>query len=68
MNYVEVAKGSTWLLKWDTPFLWDATTQESLKHLKALLVSTLLLRPPDYHRDYTLYLATADTTIGMVLV
>eukprot|EP00253_Pinus_taeda_P011743 PITA_11743 len=36
--------------------------------LKALLVSALLLRLPNYHRDYTLYLATADGTIGMVLV
>ena len=27
-----------------------------------------MLRPPNYHRDYTLYLDDADTTIGMVLV
>eukprot|EP00253_Pinus_taeda_P034168 PITA_34168 len=42
--------------------------QESFERLKGLLVSAPLLRPPNYHRDYTLYLATADTTIGMVLV
>eukprot|EP00253_Pinus_taeda_P003989 PITA_03989 len=42
--------------------------EESFAHLKTLLVSAPLLRPPNYHRDYTLYLATADTTIGMVLV
>eukprot|EP00253_Pinus_taeda_P012164 PITA_12164 len=42
--------------------------QESFERLKGLLVSAPFLRPPNYHRDYTLYLATADTTIGMVLV
>ena len=63
-----MAKGYTRLLKHDTPFLWDTTAQESFEHLKALLVSTPFLRPPNYHQDYTLYLAAADTTIGMVLV
>eukprot|EP00253_Pinus_taeda_P015303 PITA_15303 len=42
--------------------------QESFERLKGLLVSAPLLRPPNYHRDYTLYLAAVDTTIGMVLV
>ena len=63
-----MAKGFTRLLKRDTPFHWDAIAQESFERLKGLLVSAPLLRPPNYHRDYTLYLAAADTTIGMVLV
>ena len=63
-----MAKGYTQLLKWDTHFCWDATAQDSFEHLKALLVSASLLHPPNYHRDYTLYLATVDTSIGMVLV
>ena len=67
-NYAEVAKGFTRLLKRDTPFRWDATAQESFEHLKTLLISAPLLHPPNYHRDYMLYLAAADTTIGMVLV
>jgi hypothetical protein len=67
-NYAEVAKGFTRLLKKDVPFHWDTMAQESFERLKGLLVSAPLLRPPNYHRDYTLYLAAADTTIGMVLV
>jgi len=67
-NYVEVAKGFTRLLKCDVPFHWDAIAQECFERLKGLLVSAPLLRPLNYHRDYTLYLAAADTTIGMVLV
>ena len=33
-----------------------------------LLVNAPLLRPPNYHRDFTLYLAAAFSTIAMVLV
>eukprot|EP00253_Pinus_taeda_P012667 PITA_12667 len=67
-NYAEVAKGFTCLLKKDVPFHWDAVAQESFERLKGLLVSAPLLRPPNYHRDYILYLTAADTTICMVLV
>jgi len=67
-NYAKVAKGFTRLLKCDVPFHWDAIAQESFERLKGLLVSAPLFRPLNYHRDYTLYLVAADTTIGMVLV
>ena len=36
--------------------------------LKTLLVNAPLLRPPNYHRDFTLYLATDFSMIAMVLV
>jgi len=55
------------LLKRDTPFIWDAVAQESFEQLKALLVFASLLHLPNYHHDYTLYLAAIDTIIGMVL-
>ena len=32
------------------------------------MLSTLLLHPPDYSRDFILYLATSESTIGVVLV
>lgn len=56
------------LLKHDTPIIWDDITQRSFEQLKALLVSAPLLHPPDYHHDYSLYLAATASTIGMVLV
>jgi hypothetical protein len=31
------------------------------------LVSTPLLKPPDYNRDYFLYIAASEGTVGMVL-
>jgi hypothetical protein len=56
------------LLKKDTPFIWDERAQESFDALKKDLVSTPLLKPPDYSRDYLLYISTSEDTIGMVLV
>ena len=49
-------------------FHWDEIAQQSFEKLKTLLVNAPLLRPPNYHRDFTLYLAAAFSTIAMVLV
>ena len=67
-NYAEVAKGFTRLLKQNVPFQWDEIAQRSFEKLKMLLVNASLLRPPNYHRDFTIYLAAAFGTIAMVLV
>ena len=67
-NYAYVAKGFTQLLKQDDPFYWDEIAQKYFDKLKTLLVNAPLIRPPNYHRDFTLYLAAAFNTISMVLV
>ena len=56
------------LLKQDTPFVWDEITQLAFEALKKDLLLSPLLRPPDYYRDFILYLATSESTIGVVLV
>jgi hypothetical protein len=56
------------LLKKDVPFLWDETAQCSFDALKHALITAPLLRPPNYNKDFLLYLAAAESTIGMVLV
>ena len=56
------------LLKHDTPFVWDETAQLAFEALKKALLSDPLLRPPDYSRDFILYLAASELTIGVVLV
>ena len=56
------------LLKQDTPFVWDETTQLAFKALKKDLLSAPLLCPPDYSRDFLLFLAVSESTIGVVLV
>jgi hypothetical protein len=65
---VEITKGFMHLLKKGVPFIWDEQAQHSFDGLKCMLTSTPLLKPPNYNRDFLLYLATSETTIGMVLV
>ena len=67
MNYANITKGVMRLLKKDTPFIWDEWAHESFDALKKSLVSTPLLKSPDYSRYYFLYVAPSEETIGMVL-
>jgi len=59
-NYVEVTKGFMRLLKEGIPFLWDDFVQRSFDALKKSLTSVPLLSPPDYSRDFLLYLIAAE--------
>ena len=68
MNYAKITKGFMHLLKQDTPFVWDETTQLAFEAFKKALLSAPLLRPPDYSRDFILYLDASESTIGVVLV
>jgi hypothetical protein len=56
------------LLKKDVPFHWDEVAQSFFEALKHALMSTPLLQTPNYNKYFLLYLATAESTIGMVLV
>ena len=56
------------LLKQDTPFVWDEIAQLAFEALKKALLSASLLCPLDYSRDFILYLAASESTIGVVLV
>jgi hypothetical protein len=67
-NYAEITKGFMRLLKKNTPFIWDDTTQWSFDALKHSLTHTPLLHPLEYTKDYILYLAASTSTIAMVLV
>jgi hypothetical protein len=56
------------LLNKDVPFHWDEAAQCSFTALKSALISTHLFRPPNYNKNFLFYLATAESTIGMLLV
>ena len=68
VNYAKITKGFMFLFKQDTPFLWDEIAQLAFKALKKDLLSARLLHPPYYSRDFILYLAASESTIGVVLV
>jgi hypothetical protein len=45
------------LLKKDVPFYWDDVAQCSFDALKHALTTAPLLWPPNYNKDFLLYLA-----------
>jgi hypothetical protein len=67
-NYAEITKGFMRLLQKNVPFIWDDVAQRSFDALKHALTHAPLLHPPEYTKDYILYLATSTSTIAMVLV
>jgi hypothetical protein len=67
-NYVEITKGFMRLLKKDIPFYWDDVAQHSFDALKHALTTAPLLWPPNYNKDFLLYLVVVESTISMVLV
>jgi hypothetical protein len=67
-NYAEITKGFMQLLQKNVPFIWDDAAQWSFDALKHTLTHVPLLHPPEYTKDYILYLASSTSTIAMVLV
>jgi hypothetical protein len=67
VNYANLTKGFMHILM-ETLFIWDERAQESFDSLKKFLVSTPLVKPPDYNREYFLYIIVSKGTIGRVLV
>ena len=68
MNFSNLTRGFMHILKKDTTFCWDEQAQESFDALKQALASVPVLSPPEYSRDFFIYVATSMETIGMVLV
>jgi hypothetical protein len=68
VKYADLTKGLMHFLKKDTLFIWDERAQELFDFLKKSLVSTPLLKPPNYSRDYFIYFAASERMVGMVLV
>jgi hypothetical protein len=67
-NYAKITRGFTRLLKKDSEFIWDTVANNSFEALKLSLTRAPLLFPPNYSRNYFLYLAASEYTIGMVLI
>ena len=67
-NYTKITKGFMILLQKCDPFIWDEISHCSFNALKHTLKSTPFLYPPNYEKDYILYLDTSTSTISIVLV
>jgi len=68
VNYANITKGFMHLLKYGVPFISDEIDQASFDALKQALIMVPLLSPSDYSKDFVLYLAASESTIGVVLV
>ena len=67
-NFSEKTHGYMHLLKKDSPFFWDDQAQWAFDNLKHALTHSPVIHPPDYSKDFLLYIAASTTTIAMVLV
>ena len=56
------------LLKKNTSFILDDQAQRDFDDLKHALTHSLVLQPPNYSKDFLLYVVASTTIIGMVLV
>ena len=67
-NFTEKAHGYMHLLKKNTPFFWDDQDQSAFDNLKHALTHSPVIHPPDYSKEFLLYIGASATTIAMVLV
>lgn len=56
------------LLRQDIPFHWDQEAQDSIEALKNGLSQEPLIIPPNYNKEYTLYLSAFEVAIVGVLI
>ena len=56
------------LLRHDIPFWWDEHAQTNFDYLKSTLSNAPLVSPPDYDRNYILYLLASVVSVAGVLV
>ena len=66
-NFAEKTHGYMDLLKKNTPFFWDDQAQRTFDNLKHALTHSPMIHPPDYSKEFLLYIAASATTIAMVL-
>jgi hypothetical protein len=67
-DYATRAHGFLHLLRHDIPFQWDEHAQNAFDDLKEALSNAPLISPPDYNRDYILYLSASTVSVAGVLI
>jgi hypothetical protein len=58
-DYTTQEHGFIHFLCHDIPFHWDEHAQNAFDDIKTTLSNTSLISPPDYNRDYILYISTS---------
>ena len=63
-----ITKGFMHLMKKETSFPCDETTQQAFKEFKKALLLAPFLHPQDYTKYFVLYLDAFESIIGVVIV
>ena len=67
-NFTKKTHSYMRLLKKNTPLFWDEQAQCTFDNIKHNLTHSPMIHPPNYSKDFILYISTSATTITMVLV
>jgi len=67
-DYATRPHGFLRLVWHDIPFKWDEHAQTAFDDLKATLSNDPLISPPDYERDYIVYLSASVISVPSVLI
>ncbi len=68
-NFAKMATPLTILLKkFAITYEWDGTCDDAFETLKSILVKTLVLKLPDFDKDFEIHFNAFDFVIGRILV
>jgi len=66
-DFSRIAKPMTLLLKKDTPFEWTTKQQNAFEQLKQKLITTPILKYPDFTRPFIVYTDASGIGLGAIL-
>jgi len=66
-NFSKIARPLTALLKRNTPFVWNQSTDEAFNTLKKLLTEEPLLQYPDFTKPFVLTTDASNEALGAIL-
>ena len=68
MNFSNISKPITELLKKGTKYVWSKDCDEAFQTLKKFLTTLLVLAQPDIAKPFDVYCDASDTGLGCVLM
>ena len=67
MDFSKIAKPLYKLLEKDAKFIWDTGCQQSFEELKAYLITTPIVRAPNWQLPFEVMCDASDMAIGAIL-